>query len=53
MEYIIGNIVNCLHDDGQFHQILEVNTHEGFIRVKELSTNTEFKITVQKAEVKE
>lgn len=50
MKNIIGNIVNCLHDDNQFHQILEVNAHKGFIHVKELSTNTEYKIVVQKVE---
>lgn len=46
MNFIINNIVKNLHDDNEFYQILEVNHEEGFVRVKDLAMNAEFRITV-------
>ena len=46
MNYILNSIVLGLHDDNQFYKILWVNHHAGVVAVKDLTTGSEFKITV-------
>ena len=48
MDYIINNIANALHDDyDTFTSIIETNHRKGFIRVKDLKNDKEYKITIE------
>ena len=53
MIYIINNIVNALYDDNTFYSIVETNHNKGFIRVKDLENNKEYKITIKEQKSKE
>lgn len=50
---IINSITNALWDDDNFYTIIETNQNKGFIRVKQLSSGKEFKITVKEQKNKE
>lgn len=47
MNYIINNIIGALHDDDNFCTIIEADSKKGFVRIKELNSGKEFKITVK------
>ena len=48
MNYIIGNIVNVLHDDyDTFTSIIEVNYNKGFILARDLKNGKKYKITIE------
>ena len=50
MDNIVNNIVNALYDYDTFSSIIETNHSKGFIRVKDLKSGKEYKITIEETE---